>query len=111
MVMAISVIVLSVAASVLIGLLGTTIYHYDNITSAGGQVGFNARPNMVAAGAQMLLGSGFGIWALVQGIVAATSNRGRKFGVIAIIVSAAAPILSVIVWAVFGLIAGHYVSE
>lgn len=110
MTMAICVIVASVATSALVGLLGTTIYRYDNLTSATAQAGFHARPYVVAVIPQILLGSVFGAWALIEGLVAAVTNRGRHFGVAAIIVASAAPILSVIVWAIFALAAGHYVS-
>jgi len=111
MIMAICVIVFSLAMSLLLGLFGTTIYHYDNVSSTGTQVGFNAQPNAIGAGIQIFLGSVFGIWALIQGIVAAATNRGRKFGVVAIVVAGAAPILSVIVWAAIGFVAGHNVYE
>jgi hypothetical protein len=36
------------------------------------------------------------LWALVQGIVAAATERGRAYGVTAIVVAAAAPVFSVI---------------
>jgi hypothetical protein len=45
---------------------------------------------------QFLLGTGIGLWALVQGIVAAATERGRAYGVTAIVVAAAAPVFSVI---------------
>ncbi|MGD8167720.1 hypothetical protein ACEXOS_010905 [Herbiconiux sp. P16] len=40
----------------------------------------------------------FGLWALIQGIVATATNRGRLFGILAIVCSVLAPIVSVIVF-------------
>lgn len=110
MIMAIWVIAISVVWSVLVGHFGTTVYHYNDVTSQSVHVGFNAQPNLVATGIQILLGSVFGIWALVQGIIATATNRGRKFGVVAIVLSGAAPILSVIIWTIVGVIAGTSVN-
>jgi hypothetical protein len=113
--MALAVLVLSVLASVLIGLDGTTITSYNDtvINNSGGtsQSGFRINPNQAAAGAQGVIGSIFGIWALVQGIIATVQNRGRRFGIIAIILAATAPILSAVVWSVVGGIAGHHVTQ
>jgi hypothetical protein len=50
-------------------------------------------------GVQILLGTVLGILALVLGIVAVATKRGRPFGVVAIIVAAAAPIVSFAVYA------------
>jgi hypothetical protein len=44
------------------------------------------------------LGSLFGVWAIVQGIIAAVKGRGRALGIVAIIVAVVAPI-------VFGIVA------
>jgi hypothetical protein len=46
----------------------------------------------VATLLQWSLGSALGIWALVQGIVAAATRRGRAFGVVAIVLSALGPL-------------------
>jgi hypothetical protein len=107
---------LSVLASLLIGLFGTTIYNYnDVITSSTGattkQFGFHANPNQLAAGIQIALGTIFGIWALVQGIIATAQNRGRRFGIVAIVLAGAAPLVSLIIWGVVGGIAGHHVTQ
>jgi hypothetical protein len=110
MITAIWVIAISVVWSVLVGHFGTTVYHYNDVTSQSVHVGFNAQPNLVATGIQILLGSVFGIWALAQGIIATATNRGRKFGVVAIVLSGAAPILSVIIWTLVGVIAGTSVN-
>ena len=104
MVMAICVISASVLTSVLLGLFGTTIYEYSTGTSAG----FNMRPDQAWFTVQMLLGSIVGIWALTQGIVAAAQNRGRRFGVVAIVLAGAAPLVSLIVWVALGFAFGHH---
>jgi hypothetical protein len=49
----------------------------------------------VAALAQGILGTALGIWALVQGIVAVATRRGRGYGVAAIVLAALGPIASV----------------
>jgi hypothetical protein len=110
MTIAISVIALSVLASVLIGLFGTTIYSSHQATANGGSLGFSAQPDPVAFGFQALIGSIFGIWALVQGIVATAQNRGRKFGIVAIVVAGAGPLVSLVIWVAVGLAAGHNIS-
>jgi hypothetical protein len=111
MVMGICVFAFSVVMSVLVGLFGTTIYRYHNVASNGSSAGFNAHPDETAFGFQALIGSAFGIWALVQGIVATAQGRGRKLGVVAIVLAAAAPLVSLIVWVVVGLAAGHTISQ
>ncbi|WP_431218427.1 hypothetical protein [Leifsonia xyli] len=50
-------------------------------------------------GIQLLLGTLLGILALVLGIIAAATKRGRAFGVVAIVLAAAAPIVSFAVYA------------
>ncbi len=45
-----------------------------------------------------LFGSGLGIWAIIQGIVAIVRRRGRAFGIGAIVVAAVAPVFCVIVF-------------
>ncbi|WP_345764506.1 hypothetical protein [Diaminobutyricibacter sp. McL0608] len=106
MIMAIAVFGVSLVVSILIAFFGTTMYTYGTATSAG----FRVAPNQVAFGFQALFGTVFGTWAVVQGIVAAAKNRGRSFGVVAIVVGASAPIVSVIVWLVLGAAFGHHVS-
>ncbi|UFS60925.1 hypothetical protein [Subtercola endophyticus] len=111
---AVCVLIASVIASVLIGLFGTTIYHYTSVTTggsnAGPKTGFNAQPNQFAFGVQMVLGSAFGLWALIQGLVATIQNRGRRFGIVAMIIAVLAPIVSLIVWTIVGLAAGQNVT-
>lgn len=106
MIMAICVISVSVLASVLQGLFGTTLRTY----STGSSAGFNLNPDQGGFGIQMLLGSVFGIWALTQGIVAVAQNRGRRNGIVAIVLAGAAPIVSLIVWMALGFAFGHHVQ-
>jgi hypothetical protein len=51
----------------------------------------------VAGLLQVGLGTAFGIWALVQGIVAVAQRRGRAYGVIAIVLAALGPIVTAVV--------------
>lgn len=115
MYLAIAVFVLSAGASILIGLYGTTVYHYHQTVITNGHSsassGFNERPNQLAFVTQGALGTIFGITAIVMGIVAAAKKRGRRFGVIAIVVAALAPVISVILFAVIGLAVGQNVSQ
>ena len=80
--------------------LGTTLP-----VGAGFSGGFQAgadNPHAVVTGllivAQLVIGSGLGIWAIVQGIIAIRSRRGRGWGIVAIVLAAVAPILSFIVY-------------
>ncbi len=98
---------LSLITSVLVGLFGTTEFEVHTASSAG----FRSSPNQVVFGFQAFLGTVFGTWAVVQGIVAAAKNRGRNFGVVAIVVGASAPIVGVIVWTVLGIAFGHHVTQ
>jgi hypothetical protein len=52
----------------------------------------------VLAFVHMLLGTGLGLWAITQGIVAIATRRGRAFGVIAIIAALLAPGISLVVY-------------
>ncbi len=107
MIMALAVLGVSLCISVLVGLFGTTVYHYQTANSAG----FNATPDMAVAGFQILFGTIFGVWAVVQGIVATAKNHGRSFGIVAIVVGSAAPIVSLIVWSSLGVAFGHSVGQ
>ncbi|QNE34555.1 DUF7544 domain-containing protein [Leifsonia shinshuensis] len=106
MIMAVCVISLSVLVSVLQGVFATTLRTYS--TNAG--AGFNMHPDQGWFGFQMLVGSIFGIWALTQGIVAVAQNRGRRNGIVAIVLAAAAPIVSLIVWMALGFAFGQHVQ-
>jgi hypothetical protein len=111
MVIAICVFAFSIVVSVLVGFFGTTIYRYHNVAANSSSAGFNAHPNETVFGFQAPIGSAFGIWALVQGIVATAQGRGRNFGIVAIILAAIAPFVSLIVWVVVGLAAGHNIYQ
>lgn len=43
-------------------------------------------------GFALLIGSVLGLWAIVQGIIAAVAGRGRAFGILAIVIAVIAPI-------------------
>lgn len=107
MILAIVLFGASVLTSVLVGVFGTTVVVYHTATSAG----FNSVPNEGALGVQASLGSLFGIAAFVMGLRAVVKNRGRAFGIVAIVLSVTAPIVSVIVWAVVGTVFGHHVTQ
>jgi hypothetical protein len=100
MIAAFAVFAMSVPVSVWVGLtLGPQMAH----TATGfayPAAGHGLPPAQVVAALvvdiQFLLGTGIGLWALVQGIVAAATERGRAYGVTAIVVAAAAPVFSVI---------------
>jgi uncharacterized membrane protein YidH (DUF202 family) len=67
------------------------------------QTGLNSHdPNSLLLGLlivlQLLVGTGLGVWAFVQGIIAARSNRGRGWGVVAIVLAVVTPVLSLIVY-------------
>jgi hypothetical protein len=48
----------------------------------------------------LVLGTGLGIWAIVQGIVASVQVRGRRWAMAAIILGVAAPLLSFVAFLV-----------
>lgn len=83
--------------------------------SANFAAGANSHdPQLELAGllavAQLLLGSLLGIWALVQGIVAVRTRRGRAFGTLAIVLASVAPILSLLLYVIVGIIARNAAS-
>ena len=61
-------------------------------------------PNMLTSsaggGIAAIIGTVLGLWAIVQGIIAIITKRGRAFGVVALIVAVVAPIALYIVFAV-----------
>jgi hypothetical protein len=98
LIVAAAVFALSIPASIWIG---GTIGPNATRTATGFTFGAYTNspdPALAAAGVgitlQLLLGSAFGLLALVQGIVAVVKRRGRRFGVWAIVISGAAPIFS-----------------
>lgn len=52
------------------------------------------------AGIAILIGTVLGLWALVQGIIAIVTKRGRAFGVVAVILAVLGPVVLYIVFAV-----------
>jgi len=106
MILSLALIVLSVLASAIVGI---TFGQFTTRASSG--VSFNTNdlssseaaavaPAGLLMGVQMLLGTLLGILALVLGIVAVATKRGRPFGVVAIVVSVLAPVLSFAVYLV-----------
>ena len=102
MIAALAVFVVSL---VLAGTLGAAAGPYSTRNGGGFSFQFNVGdPNPVinALAISMLLhvalGTGVGLWALIQGIVATATSRGRRFGIVAIVFAALAPGLSLIVF-------------
>jgi hypothetical protein len=98
-VVALFVIVATVVASIVIGIGAAPFavqdgaaFHYNL------EVG-SRNPTesalAVASLVQGFAGTALGVWALVQGIVAAATRRGRALGVTAIVLAALGPIVSV----------------
>lgn len=94
------VILLSPIASVIVGQAVGGFEHPGEGFSASFAAGENS--HNLGAGllifAQIGLGTLLGVWALVQGIVAARMRRGRGWGIVAIVLAGAAPILSFVVY-------------
>ncbi len=97
---AIIVLIAGLAASVLIALFATT-YSPDDTS------GFAQRPDLLPATMHFLGGSILGIIAIVLGLRAAYLNRGRKLGVVAVLLAGAAPFLSMILWAIVTTVFAH----
>lgn len=102
---AIPLFVLSVIASVVVGTAAgplasrtSSSFSFDTNDLTADQAAAFAPVGLLMA-VQLLLGTALGILALVLGIVAVATKRGRPFGVVAIIVAAAAPIVSFAVYA------------
>ncbi|MFE4470862.1 hypothetical protein ACFRFH_18785 [Leifsonia sp. NPDC056824] len=101
---ALGVFVLSVVASVYIGMTAGPLTHSIASSSAGGSSHLSSAqlaafaPIGIVTTAQMIFGTVLGILALVLGIVAVATKRGRAFGVVGIAVATAAPVLSFIVY-------------
>jgi hypothetical protein len=90
---AVVVLIAGLAASVLIGLFATS---YSSTDTSG----FPQRPDLLAATLHFLGGSVLGIIAIVLGLRAAYLNRGRKLGVVAVLLAGAAPFASMVLWAI-----------
>lgn len=104
MYIAIPLFVLSVIASAVVGVSigpfanrSATGFSYNSSNLPADQAAALA-PVGLLMGAQILVGTALGILALVLGIVAVATKRGRPFGIVGIIVSVAAPIVSFAVY-------------
>ena len=104
MLIAIPLFVLSVIASAVVGVsIGPFAtrsgsgFSYNSGDLPADQAAALA-PVGVLMGVQILVGTALGILALVLGIVAVATKRGRTFGIVGIIASADAPIVSVAVY-------------
>ncbi|MEJ3403722.1 hypothetical protein WDJ51_03145 [Rathayibacter sp. YIM 133350] len=96
-------LVLSLAASVLNGgLLGSlsgvapaadALTDAQTVALGGGGIGVLAH---------LGLGTLLGLWALIQGIVAVATRRGRGFGVAAIVIATITPVLSFVLFSIAG---------
>ncbi|WP_374010036.1 hypothetical protein [Leifsonia sp. LS-T14] len=98
------VFVLSIVASIVIGISAgplatrtSTSFNFNTGDLTPEQAATFA-PVGVLMGVQMLLGTALGILALVLGIIAVATKRGRPLGVVAICLAAAAPIVSFAVY-------------
>lgn len=106
MALALAVFVLSVVASTVVGAAAgplaqrTATSFSFNTGSLSPEQAEAFAPIGVLMGAQMLLGTLLGMVALVLGIVAVATKRGRPFGIVGIVAAAAAPIVSFIVYTV-----------
>ena len=97
---AVFVIVATVVASVVIGGLGgqfATDRNADSFTYNLDADSALAHSLSIATGWQYIIGTALGVWAIVQGIVAIAKKRGRLFGVLAIVIAAPGPLISVVV--------------
>jgi len=101
MIAAVAVFVVSL---ILAGTFGAAAGPYSVRNPGGFNFHFNiGDPNpainalAIAMSLHVLLGTGIGLWALIQGIVATATNRGRRFGIIAIVFAGLAPGLSLVV--------------
>lgn len=97
--LALGVFVLSLLTSVLVGIAAAPFANTDNGVYYNTNLASSDPAEVAVSVASMLhllLGSALGITALVLGIVATASGRGRKFGIPAMILAFLAPGLSLI---------------
>ncbi len=100
MCIAIFVFVATIVVSILIGIGaapfavqdGSGFHYYLEVGSSNPTESALAVAELV----QGFAGTALGIWALVQGIVAVATRRGRRFGVVAIVLAALGPLVSVV---------------
>ncbi|MGH1526106.1 hypothetical protein ACRAWC_19425 [Leifsonia sp. L25] len=101
---ALGVFVLSVVASTYIGMSAGQLTRSVAGSSAGGSSHLSSTqlaafgPVGIVMAAQLIFGTVLGILALVLGIVAVATKRGRAFGVVGIAVATAAPVVSFVVY-------------
>jgi hypothetical protein len=100
LIVAIVVFVLSITISVIVG-VGAIPFTEHSGRSFSFNLSANSTNRTEAALAvlgllQVAFGTGLGLWALVQGIVAIATRRGRAFGVAALVIAVLAPVLSVV---------------
>jgi len=105
----IAVFVFSITVSVLIGIAAAP---HVQVGPGGFNANFSAndpdpavRALAFGSFAHIALGGLFGTWAIVQGIVAIATNRGRGFGVLALILGIVTPGISLGVY--LGVIAAN----
>lgn len=105
MILALSVFVLSMVVSAIVGTSSgrytshtSTSYDFNTSDLTPGQATAFV-PVALLMLVQILLGTALGILALVLGIVAAATKRGRAFGVVAIVTAAVAPFASFVLYA------------
>jgi len=115
-VLAVSALVIGVITGVLFGTAIAQSDAFRQILENGGRTpadpsqfaGLEDDPNIAAAGLMFLFGTLVGLWAIVQGIVAIATKRGRGAGVFAVIVAVVAVIA---VFVTYGAIAAVAVSN
>lgn len=102
MVLGLGVFVGSVLASVLMGIAAGPY-------AVTGSSGFNVYLRLdsgdpvesglaVLAFVHVLVGTGLGLWAMTQGIVAIATDRGRAYGVVALVAAFLAPGISLVIY-------------
>lgn len=107
MIVGLGVFMLSVIAALLMGFAAAP---YAIAGPNGFNVNLSINPDdpvettlAVLAFSHVVLGTGLGVWAIVQGIVAIATRRGRAFGVVAVIAAFLAPGVSLVVYLVTAL--------
>ena len=99
-IVAVTMFVLSAIAAAFIGQGLSAAVVIENGRAVPGSVTTGGGIFALAAIIHVALGTALGIWAIVQGIVAVVKQRGRGFGVAAIIIAALAPLLSYLAFSI-----------
>ena len=107
MILGLGVFVLSLTSSLLMGVAAAP---YAQSGPNGFSVNLMLDPSdptettlFLLAVTHMALGTAFGLWALVQGIVAIATRRGRAQGIVAVVAAFLAPGISAVVYAVVAI--------